>query len=128
MQSSLEEQDEIDTYSVPHSLQLITQIRVGDTEHIVCIYPRFWPEKRYLHYSSSPDLLSTGSYEIHCLPQHSIVELPKVLISGLGDEEINISSIELGEKKPAEKVKVGEKELEHILRGVYELGLLKKNQ
>ena len=75
---------------------------------------------------SSPDLLSTGSYEIHCLPQHSIVELPKALISGLGDEEINISSIELGEKKSAEKVKVGEKKLEHILRGVYELGLLKK--
>jgi len=129
MQSSLEEQDETDTYSVPYNLQLITSILVEDTEHIVCIYPRFWPEKKYLHYSSSLDLSSTGSYEIHCLPQHSIVELPKALISSLGEEEINISSIEqksFREKQRAEKVKVDEKELEHIMRGVYELGLLKK--
>ena len=68
MSESVEAQ--LDIFKTEHSTQYIMQVVTGDeTEHIICTYPRFWKEDRYLVYVDE-----TIPLVIHCIPQNSKVK------------------------------------------------------
>jgi len=79
---SIEEQ--LDFFKTEHSTQYINQVVFEDgTEHIICAYPRFWEENRYLLYEDMKNQLT-----VHCIPQNSKVKLPKQLVKCMNTDEL----------------------------------------
>jgi len=75
---------QLDIFKTEHSTQYITQVVAeGETEHIICTYPRFWKEDRYLLYEDK-----TIPLVVHCIPQNSKVKLPKEIVQCMNKEGI----------------------------------------
>ena len=82
MSESVEAQ--LDIFKTEHSTQYVLQVVTGDeTEHIICTYPRFWKEDRYLVYVDE-----TVPLVIHCIPQNSKVKLAKEIVQCMNKDGI----------------------------------------
>ena len=82
MSESVEAQ--LDIFKTEHNTQYIIQVVTGDeTEHIICTYPRFWKEDRYLLYEDKSIPLV-----VHCIPQNSKVKLAKEIVQCMNKDGI----------------------------------------
>ena len=120
MSESVEEK--LDIFKTDHSTQYINQVVFEDgTEHIICVYPRFWKEKRYLLYDDKKN-----HYMVHCIPQNSKVKLPKQLVKCMNEDNLKKIRRSSGtdvvedERKNLDAVRVDSfDEIKHLISGVY---------
>lgn len=115
-------------WKVPYNLQLIAVFIIGEVEHTVCVYPKFWPESKYLHFRSKTTITNGGLFEIHCIPQHCSVRLPSEIGEFLTKYEttnkysISTEKNSFGDSDAVEKVEVDrEEDLYSLLIGVTNL-------
>ena len=55
-------------FYIDHKHQVITQVMLGDTEHIICTYPKVWSRAKYYHFVEED---ARKKFQIHCFPQNS---------------------------------------------------------
>lgn len=129
------EQEEIDEkfLKIPYNAHIIAQVYSEGVEHVVCMYPRFWSDQKYLLYKSQ---IQEKLIEVHCIPQHSRVKFPQHLRSKLSIEKINVGkeleqktveekSFKDSELLPLEPEEASEKEVMRIIQSVHALGKLR---
>ena len=129
-----QEKNEDRTLKVPYNAHIIAQVYSEGVEHIVCMYPRFWSDQRYLIYKSQ---IQEKLLEVHCIPQHSRVKFPQHLRSKLSIENVNVGK-ELEQKSleeqsfkdsdlvPLEPEEASEKDVMRIIKSVHALGKLRE--
>jgi 5-methylcytosine-specific restriction endonuclease McrBC regulatory subunit McrC len=122
------DEEQSDFFKTDHSIQYIVQVVLeDDTEHVICIYPRFWKEDKYLLYEDQKNHLV-----VHCIPQNSKVKLPKQIVqcmdadglknlrrsSGTNEVEEEYTKIDSHKVDSLDKIR-------GIISGVYHLGKLR---
>ena len=126
-------EEQIDFFKTDHSTQYIVQVVLENgTEHVICIYPRFWKEDKYLLYEDQANHLV-----VHCIPQNSKVKLPKQIVQCMNMDDIKKLRRSSGtddleeEKENIDSHKVNSlDDIRGIISGVHHLGKLrdKKNR
>jgi hypothetical protein len=128
-----QEKNEDKFLKVPYNAHVIAQVYSEGVEHVVCMYPRFWSDQKYLVYKSQ---IQEKLIEVHCIPQHSRVKFPQHLRSKLSIEKINVGkeleqktleeqSFKESELLPLEPEEASEKDVMRIIQSVHALGKLR---